>query len=296
MADNVVLGTGRLYVAKLGSDGVPGPERYLGDSAGASLAGGEGERLTIFAGDGADRSKKLVDKVLDVNRTMSLTLRDISFANLEMFLIGDLSEVTPAAVAAASPEQFPACVAGDEFQVGAYVAGSDGGYAAVKAPASDGKIGYTAGDSGNAAEDAAAAKKVLWEPTYAGWLENGEAKTSSAKDGAGGATATDATAEVVVFGDVGRVRVVAASLSSGFRLSYPAQAEMAKVVSATEQDEVAVRYVEHDPFEGAGRSVYVTKATISANGEWQLKQRDTEQQLGLTVSVLGKVVVTAGAS
>ena len=58
MADNIVIGAGRLYVAELDADDNPGPERYLGDSVGASLSGGEGDRLTIFAGDGADSSRK----------------------------------------------------------------------------------------------------------------------------------------------------------------------------------------------------------------------------------------------
>lgn len=294
MADNVVLGAGRLYVATLDGDDDPGPERYMGDSPGASLSGGEGERLTIFASDGADRSRKLVDKVLDVTRTMTLTLRDMSFENLALFLTGtyDADGEAAAAVAKATPEQYPACKAGDEFQVGVYVAGTDGGYDALKMTTSvANKHGFVAGDSGNAVENDT---DVYMEPSYADWLENDEAPTSKALGGDG--TAVMGTAhKAVLFADIGRVRVLA-DLDSGFRLSYTPATPQRKVVSSTEQPEVAVRYVEHEPSEGAGRSVYVTKATVAANGELALKQRDAEQQLGLTVSVLGKVVITGGAS
>ena len=293
MADNIVLGAGRLYAALLTTSDEPLAERYLGDSTAASLTGGEGERVTIFAGDGADRSKKLVDKLLDVTRTMNLTLHDISLDNLALFVAGDKkASGSVSAVAAASPEQFPAAKVGDEFQIGTYVTGAPAsGYPSVQTPTSSAKsVGFVAGDSGNAAS---AASAVLFVPKMADYLADGVG-AAGAVDGheAGSAPSNP---KVVVFGDTGRVRVLAA-MDSGFRLSYTPVASFDYVESATKTVEAAIRYVEYDPAEGTGRSVYMAKASVTPNGEWPLKQRDTEQTLGLTCSALRQVYIADGAT
>ena len=131
MTDNVIIGTGRVYFAPIDSDGaITGPERYVGDSTGAALSGGEGERLTIFAADGADRSKKLVDKLLDVNRSMSLTLRDMSLDNIRLF-VGAESEATTTRATKVVDEEFLFELSeGDEIQLGSTAdpAVSGGGY------------------------------------------------------------------------------------------------------------------------------------------------------------------------
>ena len=299
MADNIVIGAGRLYVATLDGDGDPGPERYLGDSVGASLTGGEGERLQVFAGDGADSSRKLVDKLLDVSRSMSLTLHDLSLDNIALFVMGEKkSSGAVAAVAPATPEQFPACKAGDEFQLGTYVSGAPvGGYKSIDAPSSTtNKTGYVAGASGNAP---AVDDKVLFEPVMADWIELTDDETgrhtAAGKDGfdAGGAPAAP---ELVVFLDTARVRVLKAQ-ATGFRLSYtPIATAFDYVESSSEPLEGAVRYVEHDPREGTGRNIYMTKATITPNGEWPLKSRTNEQTLGLSCEALGKVFVSPGVT
>lgn len=296
---NTVIGAGRLYVARLDADDNPLAERYLGDSVGASLAGGEGDRIQVFAGDGADSSRKLVDKLLDVTRSMTLTLRDISFGNLALFVMGEEKESgAVAAVAKGTPEQFPACKAGDEFQLGTYVAAAPGlGYPSIQAAAAARKIGYKAGNSGAAEDDAAGVAKVLFEPVMADYIEkdfDGDgARTSAAKDGAGGDTAN--SPEIVVFGDTGRVRALK-DLADGFRLSYTPVASFDYVESSTEPVEGAVRYVEYDPRNGTGRTVYMEKATIRPNGEWPLKTRGQEQQLPLTCESLGKVYVGDGVA
>lgn len=294
MADNIVIGSGRLYAAALDAEDKPLPERYLGDSVGASLAGGEGDRLQVFAGDGADSSRKLVDRLLDVNRSMSLTLHDLSLANIALFVMGSVkkSGAVPE-VAAASPEQFPACSKGDEFQLGTYVKGAPaGGYPSIQAATGADKIGYLAADAGAALVTDAAVGKVLVEPSMADWLDN-EAATPAATDGKGGADG--AGPEVVVFLDTGRVRALQ-NFADGFRLSYTPVAAFDYVESSAEPVEAAVRYVEYEPRAGGGRSVYMAKASVVPNGEWPLKSRDTEQQLGLTCQALGKVYVHAGVS
>lgn len=296
MADNIVVGAGRLYVATLDADDSPGPERYLGDSVGASLTGGEGDRLTVFAGDGADSSRKLIDKLLDVSRSMSVALHDISLDNIALFVMGEKETAdNVSAVAANAPEQFPACKKGDEFQLGTYRPGAPGGgYPNIQTPTSSAKqVGYVAGDSGDA--PTSGATKVLFEPSMADYVSNDDKQTGAAKNGADGSAPDSATAEVVVFADTGRVRALK-DLASGFRLSYTPVATVEYVESATEPLEGAVRYVEYDPREGDGRSIYMTKATIRPNGEWPLKARDTEQQFSLTCESLGKVYVSDGVA
>ncbi|MXY18022.1 MAG: hypothetical protein F4057_01115 [Acidobacteria bacterium] len=289
MAENYVIGAGRLYVATLDANDIPGPERFLGDSPGASVTGGEGERLQVFAGDGADSSRKLIDKLLDVSRSMSLTLRDISLDNLALFLMGDKEPSGAlAAVGTAVPERFPASVAGDEFQIGTYGSGvPESGYTSLQKQ----DIGYKAGDSGAAVVNTT---DVLVEPVMADWIDLKTAeptrRTAAATSGDVSDGAKPAAPKVVVFLDTGRVRVLL-DQAQGFGLSYTPVGSFDYVESATDPVEGAVRYVEYDPRNGVGRSVYMTKATIRPNGEWALKSRTNEQTLGLTCEALGKVYI-----
>ena len=288
MAENTVIGAGRLYVATLDADDSPGPERYLGDSTGASLTGGEGERLQVFAGDGADSSRKLVDKLLDVSRSMSLTLRDISLENIALFVMGEKKSART--VTKVTDEPYPACKVGDEFQVGVYKDGNAGGFPALTAPtgSSDGitaKAKATASASTYANAIAATSIRVQAE----------QADDSSTKtDGAGGSNPS--TPVLVVYLDTGRVEVATNAVQHGFQLTYTPGSKAATeyVESATEPLEGAVRYVEYDPRNGRGRNVYITKATIRPNGEWPLKSRTNEQTLGLTCEVLDKVYIDEG--
>ena len=124
------------------------------------------------------------------------------------------------------------------------------------------------------------------------WTETktGAGKSGDTDDGSTGPTAPKA----VVFPDTGRVRALL-DQSAGFRLSYdPVAAAFDYVESASSPVDAAVRYVEFDPREGAGRDVYIGKATIRPNGDRPLKSRTEEQTLGLTCEVLGKVYVRGG--
>ena len=291
MADNIVIGAGRLYVAELDADDNPGPERFLGDSVGASVTGGEGERLQVFKGDGSDSSQKLVDRLLDVSRSMSLTLHDLSLANIRLFVMGDLEEFTPAAVV---DEQFPACKMGDEFQLGTYngAAGAIGGGYVIPTPADASKI---TGKTGSAGNGAIAEGVIRYVPKQSDGSAGGSGD-DVALNGAGGANPN--APKLAVYGDTGRVVVLTDDYAAaGFRLSYlPSVDKRSYVQSASAPVEGAVRYVEYDPREGVGRNVYITKATIRPNGEWPLKSRTNEQTLGLSCEALGKVYISEGVN
>ncbi len=78
-ANNILIGQGALYV---GLDGAA-HERYLGDAVSASLSISE-ERIVVTAGTGPER--KLIDRPRSVERTVTVTLRDVSMENLALFL------------------------------------------------------------------------------------------------------------------------------------------------------------------------------------------------------------------
>ncbi len=136
---------------------------------------------------------------------------------------------------------------------------------------------------------------IRWVPHQADGAAGGSGD-DAATDGAGGSNPS--SPKLVVYGDTGRVEIMTVDYKTdGFRLSYTPNTDKRQYVEAASAPlEGAVRYVEHDPREGTGRNVYITKATIRPNGEWPLKSRTNEQTLGLTCEVLGKVYISAGAS
>lgn len=95
--DNILIGSGELYMDLLDGDGGPTGERYLGDGDGASLAVTT-ERVTVFSGTGPV-ARKLADKVRSLTRSLSITLHDISPENLALFAAGAVESVAEAAIA-----------------------------------------------------------------------------------------------------------------------------------------------------------------------------------------------------
>ena len=82
--DNIVIGSGELYLDLLDDDDAITGERYLGDGVSASLAVTT-ERTQVFSGSGPV-ARKLVDKVRSLTRSMSIALHDISPENLALFV------------------------------------------------------------------------------------------------------------------------------------------------------------------------------------------------------------------
>ena len=118
----------------------------------------------------------------------------------------------------------------------------------------------------------------------------GSAGQRKPTDGAEADADTIAAAKWRAYLDTGRV-VALSVLNGGVKMTYKPTARP-YVQSSTRSVEVAVRYVESDPFAGRGRSIYIPRASLTPNGEWPLKQRDAEQTLGITCSALGKIYVT----
>ena len=96
--DNIVIGSGEMFIDLLDDDDKPTGERYLGDGAAASLSVTT-ERMQVFSGTGPV-AKKLVDKVRSLTRSMSITLHDMSPENLALFIGGEApADITETAAA-----------------------------------------------------------------------------------------------------------------------------------------------------------------------------------------------------
>ena len=105
--DNVIVGAGELYVDLLDSNDDTTGERFLGDGVGASLSVAT-ERVQVFSGTGPV-ARKLVDAVRSIERSFSVTLRDMSPENLALFVgatavedVADAADVVPRAVVSTS--------------------------------------------------------------------------------------------------------------------------------------------------------------------------------------------------
>ncbi len=91
--DNIIVGAGEMYFAALEPGGTPGAERHLGHASSASLSIQE-ERITVQSSSGPPRT--LVDAVRSITRTLTMTLNDMSLANLAAFLGSDAALPRPA--------------------------------------------------------------------------------------------------------------------------------------------------------------------------------------------------------
>ena len=131
--DNIVIGAGRLY-ADLLIDGKYTGERYLGDSPGAALSVTT-ERTQVFSADGPV-AEKLADIVRSVTRSVTLTLHDMSAANLALFVSGEAASVAAVAADAAVVDEALTVNPGRWYQLGATKA-KPGGAGAVSAIAAD---------------------------------------------------------------------------------------------------------------------------------------------------------------
>ena len=269
--DNIVIGSGRLFIQLIDSDGnlVGKTERYMGDSPGMTI-GGESTRQTIFASDGSDRSRRLVDRLRDVQRRLTLTLRDVSMDNLKLFLAGEGPADTYSV--AVVDESFGSVKTGDWLQLGSQQATdadtkAQGGVAAVnKAPKPTAK-------DGNAAIPPADVVLADDDVHY----------DDSDKSG---------TQKLRIFPANGRVLALADI--ADLKISYTPVARK-RVVSATESIEAAVRYVEDSDL-GKPRNVYCTRGRIGPNGDYTVKAAadggdGAAQSLPLAVEVLDKLVI-----
>ena len=245
--DNIVIGAGELYIDLLdGDDGTAG-ERYLGDGVGASLSVTT-ERVQVFSGTGPV-ARKLVDAVRSINRSMSITLHDMSHDNLALFVGATEVEDITDAVNQVTNEAL-AVRKGRWYQLG------------VK----------TDKPTGIGAIDATAAKTVVTDtdessPTT---YDAGDDYTVDAERG---------RLYIVPGGDIAD--------GAAILVDYTPVAAIRKLVKTGDLKDIraALRYIE-TPVAGKGRDYYAPLCSIGASGEIGLMNRDSEQQIQLTAEIL----------
>ncbi len=84
----IQLGAGALFIDRYTDNGdTRGAEMYVGDTVAASVSATV-ERTTVYSGDGAVASK-LVDRVRQIDRSMSITVQDATLDNFALFMMAD---------------------------------------------------------------------------------------------------------------------------------------------------------------------------------------------------------------
>ncbi len=242
--DNIVIGAGELYIDLLDADDGTAGERYLGDGVGASLSVTT-ERVQVFSGTGPV-ARKLVDAVRSINRSMSITLHDMSHDNLALFVgATEVKDVTDA-VNQVTDEALTVRK-GRWYQLG------------VKTDKPTG-IGATA------------AKTVVTDtdtgsPTT---YDAGDDYTVDAKRG---------RLYIVPGGDIADDAAIHVDYT-------PVAATRKLVKTGDLKDlRAALRYIE-TPVAGKGRDYYAPLCSIGPSGEIGLMNRDSEQQIQLTAAIL----------
>ena len=265
--DNILIGSGELFIDVLDSAGERTGERYLGDAVGATLSVAS-ERVQVFSGSGPV-ARQIVNKVRSLTRTLAMTLHDMSLENMALF-VGAPDPVEEAdkavRVEAAGAEKIGARK-GRWYQLGV----SDARPAGVRA-VKDEKAGAAATGAHNDGADAVIVT------------------TAAAAPDAGNTLARAANYAV----DKDRGRIFIKENAPGLPVDgviyvhyKPVAAADRKQVAATALREVraAVRYIE-DTQTGRGRNIYAPLCSVSAGGEMALMSRENEQQLQVSCEIL----------
>ena len=255
--NNIIVGSGSLFIDLLDVNGGLTGERYVGDAVAAAL-NVSSEVTTIYAGDGAT-AVVLTEFARAITRNLSITLHDISMDNLALFVAGDVGVSPAAAVAETAVVDEKITVLQDRwYQLGQTDAAPQGKGAVKAAPAvtvSDAAGGGNAHTAGDDYVMDYASGRIYIVP--------------------GGGIA-DAGAEAIYVDytqlaqTAGQFETVSGNRAATF--------------------EAAIRYIETAdadlPGSAKGRNFYARKCAVTASGDFALKSRDTEQQLALSASIL----------
>ena len=274
-SDNILLGSGHLFIDVLGADGARTGERYLGDAVGATLAV-ESERVQVFSGSGPV-ARQLVNKVRSLTRRLSATLHDVSMENLALFVgAGD--------------------AVGAETDAADRIDDGDAEALTVR----KGRW-YQLGVS--AARPAGLRAVAVGTPTWApgdGTLNDADnaviVTTGAVAPNSGAGTGTKNIlapgADYAVDAASGRIYIVpGGGIDDGdtIYVHYTPVAATARpqvATPATPQDvRAAVRYIE-ETATGRGRNLYAPLCSVAASGELALMSRETEQQIQIAAEIL----------
>ena len=243
--NNVIIGAGELYLDLLDDDGELTGERFLGDGVSASLTVTT-ERTQVFSGT-SPVAEKLVDAVRSIERSIAITVRDMSHENLALFVgAPKVTEVTDAATAVV--DEALTVNQGRWYQLGAKKTKPMGIGAIDKTPAKFVVTSKPAGTTYTAGTD------------YDVEPERGRLY-------------------IVPGGDItngGQILVDYTPLAG---------TRQAVKTGGLKPIHAALRYIE-TPVAGKGRDYYARRCSVGAGGEMALMNRDAEQQITLSVVIL----------
>ena len=267
----IQLGAGALFIDRYTDNGdVRGAEMYIGDTTAASVSATV-ERTTVYSGDGAVATK-LVDRVRQIDRTMSITVQDATLDNFALFMMADRPEKVAATAGSrdvVTVIRVPGHVTErDYFQLGAGSLGAT--------PA--GRPKFTLG--ANPLAPAGFKHRAL--------RSNGGAFVSFST----GIVAADFDLDA----ETGRIRFTSAGITKvgGKQVEITIKKDKVTQLPAfdrvtvgaeVKQIRVAVRYIEDSDPGMEGRNIYIPRATLSPAGEAALKSRDTPQQFPLQLAI-----------
>ena len=268
--ERTLVGSGECYVALLKSDGTYEPERYLGDAPGATLTT-ETQTMEVQSSDGPT-ARNLLTVVISRSYTISLTLRDISPENLQLFTGGHLED--QAAISAPAMNESYLCVADRWIQLG-QSSSVPGGVTALSHDPGD--LTITTGDDEAAADGSGTDIKA---PTAG--------KGERVRYELGPTDPTDPARRLLS----GRLYIPRGSNLAGKWISvdYTPAAPAAKRVKggATRSIDGSFRYLESADPPGKAKPVnyYARLCSFRGDGQDDLKSRENEQRLTLAVAVM----------
>ncbi len=245
--DNIVVGAGELYLELLDENGTGSGERYLGDALSASLTVSS-DRVTVFSGSGA-KARILVNTPRSIERSLTMTLHDVSLANLALYFGATASQENTDQTTAVNDETY-VVKKGLWYQIGKN----------ATSPKSTG-VGAVDPSSVAVTSDANGQNEAYIEGTdYLLDAKNG--RFFIVPSGA--------------INDEGTIKV-----------DYtPSGTERHQVKTGDLKDiRASIRYIER-PVAGRGRNYYAPLCSLSTSGDLDLMSRDSEQQFQLTAHIL----------
>ena len=267
----IQLGAGALFIDRYTDNGnTRGAEMYIGDTIAASISATV-ERTTVYSGDGAVASK-LIDRVRQIDRTMSITVQDATLDNFALFMMADRPGQEEAGN---SNEELITTIRVPEHvseRIYFQIASGDMG----TTPA--GRPKFTLGDAPIAKVNGIRTRPPGSTGAFLDTIPTMEDEDYDLDEKSGR----------IRFTATGIAKVKGLELQ--ITLNWPnirdlPAFERVSVGAEVSQIRIALRYIEDADPGMAGRNIYVPQATLSPAGEAALKNRDEPQRLPLQLAI-----------
>ena len=267
----IQLGAGALFIDRYTDNSdIRGAEMYIGDTVAASVSATV-ERTTVYSGDGAVASK-LVDRVRQIDRSISITVQDATLENFSLFMMADRPKrEAPGSSNADLVTVFrvPEHVSDRTyFQLGAGVLGAT--------PA--GRPSFDLGTMPIAKVNGIQSRPQGSTDPFVQTVPTMEDEDYDLDEKRGRIRFTNA--------GIAKVKGLEIEITLNMRniKNIPAF-DRVSVGAEVSQIRVALRYIEDSDPGMQGRNIYIPQATLGPAGEAALKSRDTPQQFPLQLAI-----------